>query len=233
MAGVPLSFLSADNLWNAAGVVGAVVFYGRFYVQWIVSEFKRRSTVPVAFWYMSSMGSLTLLAYAVHLQSPLGALGQSMNIVIYTRNLIHIWREKGLLTKRRNLIVHLVVGAIAAVAIGVAGLTWLREFKISQGLETETAVRNWVWLAVGTIGQGLFACRFLVQWIVTELERKSVIPPAFWYLSVAAALLMMACFIQRGEWIFAAGMASTLLIYARNIRLIHRPPVEQSQIDQQ
>ena len=224
--------MGPETFWHAFGILGALTFYGRFYVQWIVSERRGRSIVPIAFWYMSSAGSLILLSYAVYLQSPLGALGQSLNIVIYARNLVHLWRERGRLSKRRDLIIHIAVGAIAVAALALVILTWLREYRMNAASPTGEAARNWIWLAVGMAGQGLFACRFLIQWIVTEVKRRSVIPPVFWRLSILAALLQIACFVQRAacipghrmEFVYAAGMATTVLIYARNLWLIHIHP---------
>ncbi len=214
--------LTADTFWAAIGVTAALVFYGRFYLQWIVSEIKGRSVIPVAFWYMSSAGSLMLLTYAAYVRSPVGALSHCFNIVIYARNLVHVWREKGVLTQRRSVLIH---GAMAVVVLGAMGLvsyTWLREFGVTQDVTSEEARRTWFWIAVGAAGQFLFGCRFLLQWLVTEAKKKSVVPVAFWYISLAAAILLMASHIQRCEWIFAVGVGTTLLVYARNLWLIHR-----------
>ncbi|MBN2307418.1 MAG: lipid-A-disaccharide synthase N-terminal domain-containing protein [Candidatus Hydrogenedentes bacterium] len=213
---------AAHGIWTAFGAVGAAIFYGRFYVQWIASELKKRSVMPVAFWYMSSVGSVMLLAYAVYLQSPVGALGQSFNIVVYVRNLIHIWREKGRLSRRLNIAAHGLVAVVCAVALGLLVFTWYREYRITSEAAPAEAGRTWLWLAIGAAGQALFACRFLIQWIATERKRKSVVPPVFWHLSVAAAALQMGCFVQRAEWVFAIGMLATILIYVRNLWFIHR-----------
>jgi lipid-A-disaccharide synthase-like uncharacterized protein len=207
--------------WTVVGVIGALIFYGRFYVQWIASELKKRSVVPVAFWYMSSCGSVMLLAFAVWSQSPLGALGQNINIVIYSRNLIHIWRNDGRLTKRLHAFVHGAVALIAFAALGFAGLTWYREYEITQDPSFEGAAENWLWLGVGVAGQALFAIRFLIQWIATERKRESVIPTIFWHLSVVAATLQCVVFFQRSEWIFATGMATSIVIYCRNLWFIY------------
>lgn len=209
-------------LWTALGIAGGLIFYGRFYVQWIVSEINKRSIMPIAFWYMSSCGSLMLLAYAVASQSPLGALGQNVNIVIYARNLAHIWRERGRLTKTLNLLLHGTVVLIAVLALTFVAFTWYREYGISHTVSAEEATATWSWLAVGVLGQGLFAVRFLIQWIATERKRKSVIPTVFWQISIVAASLQCATFTQRGEWVFAAGTAATILIYGRNLWFIYR-----------
>lgn len=213
---------SRNILWTLFGALGAIIFYSRFYVQWIVSEFHKRSVIPIAFWYMSSIGSLMLLAYAVIVQSPLGALGQCLNIVIYSRNLVHIWRENDILNRRKSVVFHTIVGIVAAVGLGLVVLTWWREFAINQEAASASARQTWFWLALGLVGQALFGCRFLLQWLVTEIKRKSVIPTAFWYLSIFAAMLQAGCFLQRREWIFAVGMAATILIYVRNLWMIHR-----------
>jgi lipid-A-disaccharide synthase-like uncharacterized protein len=213
-------FLSNGTLWHALGIVGGVIFFGRFYVQWIASEIAKRSVIPTVFWYMSSVGTVMLLAYAVYLRSPVGALGQSLNIVVYSRNLVHIWREEGRLSPRRNMLIHVLMVNVACVAIGVCLLVWLREYEANRNL-AEGGAGNWFWVGVGAAGQALFACRFLVQWLATEVKRKSVVPPAFWHLSVVASLLQLACFVQRAEWVFAVGMVATLLVYGRNLWFIY------------
>jgi lipid-A-disaccharide synthase-like uncharacterized protein len=208
----------------ALGVTGAVLFYGRFYVQWIASERRRQSIIPIAFWYMSSAGSLMLLVFAVLTQSPVGALGHNLNIVIYSRNLVHIWRERGTLSPRRNVLVHAAVGLIVLVAVGFVARTWLLEYRDTQEMTKEAAQTTWIWLAVGLVGQALFASRFLIQWIATERRRVSFIPTVFWQISIMAAALQAASFLQRSEWIFAIGSLATIVIYARNLWFIRINP---------
>lgn len=206
--------------WLVVGVTGGIVFYGRFYVQWIVSERRNKSVMPIVFWYMSGFGSVLLLAYAVQTRSPVGALGQSFNLVVYTRNLIHIRRERGVLTPKASVAIHGAVGLVVAVSAGLALWTWVREWRHTQEVPVERALATWCWLAVGVAGQICYALRFIVQWIATERAKKSVIPTAFWQLSAVAALLLVASFVQRREWVFAIGVGSTLLIYLRNLWLI-------------
>lgn len=208
--------------WHAFGTVGALIFFGRFYVQWIASERAGRSIMPVLFWYMSSIGSVLLMIFAVVSLSPVGALSQSFNLVIYSRNLVHIWRERGTLTPLRRRAAHVTSLAVAVVASVLLAYVWRTEYEhVSQAPE-HVSRAVWFWLAVGVAGQALFAARFLIQWIATEKAKQSVVPPAFWYLSLLASLLQAASFIQRREWVFAAGLAATILIYLRNIWFIRR-----------
>jgi len=79
-----------------------------------------------------------------------------------------------------------------------------------------------VWLVMGFAGQALFASRFLVQWFKSEMEGKSVVPLAFWYFSIAGGLVSLVYAIHIGSAPFAVGQGSGLLVYVRNLWLIHR-----------
>ena len=82
-----------DPFWATTALVGQVVFAGRFVLQWIVSEYKKKSHVPTAFWVISVIGSLILLSYSIHIKNPVFILGFSLNILIYMRNLHLIYKH--------------------------------------------------------------------------------------------------------------------------------------------
>jgi len=84
--------MTMDQLWLAVGLLGQAMFSARFLIQWIVSERRRQSVIPVPFWYFSIAGGLTLLAYAVYRQDPVFILGQSAGVFVYARNLYFIHR---------------------------------------------------------------------------------------------------------------------------------------------
>lgn len=65
----------------------------RFLVQWVASERKGESVIPLAFWYFSMGGGLILLTYAIHIRDPIFILGQSSGALIYLRNLVLIFRK--------------------------------------------------------------------------------------------------------------------------------------------
>lgn len=77
-------------------------------------------------------------------------------------------------------------------------------------------------LIMGFAGQALFSARFLVQWIASEKEGKSVVPLPFWYLSVGGGGLLFAYAIFRKDPVFILGQGGGLLIYVRNLYLIHK-----------
>ena len=82
-----------DPVWATTALVGQAIFGGRFILQWIVSECKKRSHVPITFWFMSLAGSLILLSYSIHIKNPIFMLGFSLNTLIYLRNLHLIYKH--------------------------------------------------------------------------------------------------------------------------------------------
>ena len=81
------------NFWIILGLFAQFLFFMRFFVQWIVSEKKRQSTIPISFWYFSIAGSILLLIYSIHRKDIVFILGQSVGSFIYMRNLILIYRK--------------------------------------------------------------------------------------------------------------------------------------------
>jgi lipid-A-disaccharide synthase-like uncharacterized protein len=76
------------------------------------------------------------------------------------------------------------------------------------------------WLVIGFGGQALFMARFLVQWLVSERERRSVIPISFWYFSIVGALVLLVYALHRRDPVFIAGQVLGVLVYLRNLHLI-------------
>jgi len=75
------------------GFIGQGIFASRFVVQWIYSEKKGSSEIPIIFWYLSIFGGIGLLTYAIFRKDPVIILGQSFGIFIYLRNLILIYKK--------------------------------------------------------------------------------------------------------------------------------------------
>lgn len=80
--------------WLAIGFGGQLLFSMRFIIQWLSSEMKKKSVIPVAFWYFSIFGGITLFIYALHKRDPVFILGQGLGIIIYARNLYFIHKDK-------------------------------------------------------------------------------------------------------------------------------------------
>ncbi len=86
--------LTKEPFWTAFGLIGQLTFGGRFVIQWLVSEFKKKSHVPIIFWYLSIVGSIILLIYSINRKEPVFVLGFSLNTLIYFRNLYLIYKHK-------------------------------------------------------------------------------------------------------------------------------------------
>jgi lipid-A-disaccharide synthase-like uncharacterized protein len=78
----------------ALGFAGQSLFALRFIVQWVASERKGESIIPIYFWYLSLIGSMILLVYAIFRHDPVFILGQSTGFIVYMRNLMLIYRKR-------------------------------------------------------------------------------------------------------------------------------------------
>lgn len=80
--------------WIMTGLLGQLMFTGRFLVQWLASEKAKKSVMPLAFWYFSIGGGVILLAYSIYRKDPVFVLGQGTGLFIYARNLWLIRAER-------------------------------------------------------------------------------------------------------------------------------------------
>ena len=86
--------VSVEQIWVAIGLVGQLMFFGRFLVQWIASERAGRSVIPVAFWFFSVGGGLVILVYSIYRLDPVFIIGNTTGLLIYGRNIFLIVRER-------------------------------------------------------------------------------------------------------------------------------------------
>jgi lipid-A-disaccharide synthase-like uncharacterized protein len=85
----------------------------------------------------------------------------------------------------------------------------------------QMAAEPW-WFIFSFIAQAVFFMRFFVQWLATEREKKSVVPNAFWYLSLAGGVALLAYTVHQRNMVLSFGQAGGLIIYLRNVMLIHK-----------
>ncbi len=78
------------------------------------------------------------------------------------------------------------------------------------------------WLIVGLTGQVFFSARFIIQWIYSEINKKSIIPTAFWFFSILGGITLLLYAIHRKDPVFILGQSAGLLIYARNLYFIKK-----------
>ncbi len=86
--------MTIETIWLSVGFLGQAMFAGRFLVQWLASERKKESIVPIYFWYLSLSGGAALFAYATYKLDPVFMVGQASGLVVYARNLMLIRKGK-------------------------------------------------------------------------------------------------------------------------------------------
>jgi lipid-A-disaccharide synthase-like uncharacterized protein len=101
---------------------------------------------------------------------------------------------------------------------------------LQQAMNWYASMSAWqvFWLSVGFSGQIVFGSRFVVQWIISEKQGRSVVPTVFWYLSIVGSLLLFTYATYRIDPVFMVGQAGGLMIYTRNLVLIKR---EETDVD--
>ncbi len=87
-----------EKIWLTIGFLGQGIFFMRWVVQWVASERSAESRVPITFWYLSLLGGLITLAYAIYRKDPVFIAGQSIGALVYLRNLMLISRKQDTVT---------------------------------------------------------------------------------------------------------------------------------------
>jgi lipid-A-disaccharide synthase-like uncharacterized protein len=101
-----------------------------------------------------------------------------------------------------------------------------RDRSFWQTLLNITTPVGIVWVGLGLAGQVVFAGRMIVQWLTSEREGRSVVPVAFWWMSLSGASMLLLYFIWRKDLVGVLGQSTGWLIYSRNLYLIYpREPV--------
>jgi lipid-A-disaccharide synthase-like uncharacterized protein len=79
-----------------------------------------------------------------------------------------------------------------------------------------------IFKAMGLVGQAIFGSRFLIQWLASERLGKSVIPLAFWYLSLTGGVITFFYAIYIQEPVFIIAQFGGIIIYSRNQYFIYK-----------
>ena len=82
--------------------------------------------------------------------------------------------------------------------------------------------KNLIWMIIGFVGQGFFTARFIVQWVMSEIKKQSIIPLGFWYFSLLGGATLFAYALYKEDPVFIVGQGAGLLIYTRNLYLIRK-----------
>lgn len=212
LVGVPLLSPLAFQVWDAVGWAGQVLFTLRVLHQWYASEKEGRSHVTAAFWWFSLLATPLLLVYILHRKDPVFIVGVLVNGFLYARNLRLSLRSEGAV-RGASPWMPLVAGLALFGLITFVSLSWKSIVRFDV---------PWPWLVVGFAGQALWTSRFVVQWVLSERRGRSVLPPAFFWISLAGAVLLFAYAVYRVDWVMMAAFALGPIPYVRNLVLLRR-----------
>ncbi|MCA8917834.1 MAG: lipid-A-disaccharide synthase N-terminal domain-containing protein [Planctomycetes bacterium] len=199
------------------GFAGQVLFTARILVQWFASEKAKKSVVPASFWWLSVFGTLLLGVYAWSTKDVIFILGPTVNLFLYVRNLL-LMRPGA--KPRRSLMLVLPLAAVVLFSGGVAVYFSAEDKHILEWIPSP------FWAIVGLVGMGLWTLRFPVQWIVSERLGRSTLPPSFWWMSIAGAVLLTAYAMFKVDWVFMLAYALNPIPAIRNLMLTYRKPKE-------
>jgi len=194
------------------GFLAQALFGLRILVQWWKAETSKHNVSPSAFWILSLAGSGIFLCYGILRQDIVIILGQLLSYFIYVRNLQlkQDW-------KSFPFALQFVIMAIPFVAV-------LYSFKIFRydSLSSSLFQNMSVFFIVGLTGQLLLNFRFIYQLYHSERSKESVLPPGFWWLSMAGAILLVAYSLYRRDPVLLIAQGMALIPYIRNIILSKR-----------
>ena len=198
----------SSGLIYAIGFLAQLLFSGRLFVQWFLSEKHKRIVTPTLFWKLSLIASFLLFVYGYLREDFAIMLGQSLTYFIYIRNL-HFQGEwqKAPAALRYFLLAFPLLILIYGYNNGAYDLEILLH---------NTQIPQWL-MILGIVGQLVFTLRFVYQWWYSEQKKESHLPKGFWRLSALGALLIMTYAIYSMDPVLMVGHGSGLIIYLRNL----------------
>lgn len=194
----------------ALGFLSQVLFFARTIVQWLKSEKAGKILSPVLFWQISLMASILMLIYGILRKDFAIILGQMITFFIYIRNLQLQGAWKKIPLYFRALVV--LMPFICIIWILFSG-----SYSLSHILYNND-ISPWLFL-FGIAAQIIFTFRFVYQWLVSEKNKLSELPPGFWYISLAGSLLIFTYAIFRNDPVLLIGHLGSMVMYIRNLML--------------
>jgi len=190
------------------GFAAQILFSGRLFIQWFISEKSKKVLTPSVFWKLSLIASFLLFVYGYLRNDFSIMLGQAITYFIYIRNL-QLQGEWNKLPK--FLRVFLYFFPVLIIIYSYNNNT----YDIQKLLFNE-AIPFWL-LLLGSTAQIIFNLRFLYQWIYSERMKESVLPLGFWFLSLIGSTMILIYAIIRKDPVLFVGHIMGILIYTRNI----------------
>ena len=192
----------------AVGFASQILFAARLMVQWVKSEKAGRVLSPTLFWQLSLMASLLMMVYGVLREDFVILLGQGLSYFVYLRNLQ--FKKALTLIPFYIKIILILFPLLAALFLSLSST-----HNLLQILENpDISLQLLIW---GSLGQVIFAFRFVYQWYYSERAKKSIMPLGFWTISAIGSLIIISYAWFRLDPILFMGQIFGIIIYSRNI----------------
>lgn len=195
--------------YTIVGLIAQLAFASRMLVQWILSEKAKQIVNPALFWWLSLAGSLMMSFYGFLREDFAILLGQFISYYVYIYNL-KLKRELQQIGK----IVTTVIILLPLIFIALQ----VKDFHTFFGTFLDGNVTVPL-LIFGLVGQFLFTFRFIYQMIISHRSKQSVLPVAFWYISLLAAIMVQVYGLFRLDIVLILGQVGGMVTYIRNIML--------------
>jgi lipid-A-disaccharide synthase-like uncharacterized protein len=195
-----------DLIIYSIGFAAQILFGSRIVLQWLLSEKKRQSTSPVGFWVLSLAGSLLFLFYGLMREDWVIIAGQSISFYVYVKNLQLKQYWQYLNPVLQKLILFMPVLVIVLFFGSYHGRLWPFQGGAPAYL-----------LVVGFAGQFLMSARFVYQLFQSVRTGQSVMPSAFWFMSLSGSMLLLVYAGFRKDPVLFIAQSFSLIPYARNL----------------
>ena len=202
-----------DYFIYSIGLTAQLLFSLRLLIQWLFSEKENKVVAPTFFWIVSLIASILFFMYGYLRNDFAIMLGQFITYYIYIRNL-QLQNQWNRLQKGIQIV-------FINFPLIVLLITFLRgEFDFSQ-LFNQDFIPIWL-LALGIVSQLIFTLRFIFQWIISEKNKLSQLPSAFWVLSTVGSVIILIYSIFRKDPILFIGHTFGIIIYCRNLMILKK-----------
>lgn len=204
------------------GFLAQGFFSARIIVQWIISEKSGKVESPILYWVFSIIGSWLFLIYGWFRNDFAIIFGQFITYYIYLWNLHKkdAWKDLSLTFRIVLLGVPLVAAGFIAYNFGSFVQSFLRAEDIP------------LWLVIyGSLGQLVFAFRFVYQLVYSARRGESLLPAGFWVLSLVACGMIISYGIIRADIVLVIGQSVGFIAYSRNLVIGARHRKQQHQIE--
>ncbi len=192
------------------GFLAQGLFFSRFAAQLFLSEKSKASLSPTIFWQLSMFACCLMMTYGF-LRDDFSIIeGQLISYFIYVRNLQlkNAWKS---LPKTVRIVLFIL--PIAAIFFG-----FYHYDEVLKPLFSNPSIPPF-WLILGTLGQTIFASRFIYQWLYSEYKKESIFPLGFWVISIVGSAIIISYAIFTKDIVLLVGQGFGLLVYSRNFYL--------------